>query len=808
MLYKIAIGSDLGTVENRELRWPAIANRLSRHEVAMKKGGRYFVGGGYTSTHRHEKNLISRSLLTLDIDDTDLSLVELGFLLEMKIDGAFVAYSTFSHSTEHPKIRIVVPLSREVSPDEYREVARTFAAPFGLTFDPCSYVPNQLMYLPACPDLTIAWSMVQDGDPWEVPAEIRSPVPDEDGDPDNMGALEKALANRPLDMSPDEVDAYLRAYPAQGLEYDDWIRVGAALHHQFEGDHDEGYQRWIRWSEQSDKHEPKQMAMKWRSFGRSVRIVTFASVIYHAREAGALPVAGGGEVSVVEQEAFESLCEQAAEVEGIGGYDKFKAKVQAMSLTTLPLDKRAMLADEVVKAWGKEAGLTKSDVKRALAPVKKKGGDVARMLVPVWAKHWIYVQMTCEFYNIELHYGIKREAFNATYGREIEAVTSEKTPADYTLNDCMIDIVVDAMFWPGAGMFFDYEGKRMLNTYRDTGIAPCLVMDPDGQTVVDLFMDHLRFTLADEGEQRMLIDFMAWIVQNPGQKINWAILLQGAQGVGKSYFGTVMTLILGEMARSLEPGALSGRFTGWAYGSVLNVIEEIRIAGESRYEVMDRLKPFISNSTIQIEEKGRDHRTVPNFCNYMAFTNHKDSIPLHQGDRRYAPLFSRVQSEAQLFAELGGEDGAAAYFTKLFNETERRADALAFFLRNWKVSADFNAKGRAPHTKARDVMIDLNVSPERTMVEDALLKHKCSVVAEGVLDVTWLTDLCRMEGDDLPKTRALSAILLDMGWEQVTGRRIWCGKTKKHHYVWHKGGEAEARKTVQAFHDDPDYCPF
>ena len=806
MLYKIAIGSDLGTVENRELAWPAIARRLSRHEVALKKGGRYFVGGSFTSSHRHEKNLRCRSMLTLDIDDAGLSLSELTFLLEMKIEGAFVAYSTFSHSPDHPKIRIVVPMSRDVSPDEYREVARTFAAPFGIKFDPCSFVPNQLMYLPACPDLSVAWSMVQDGDPWEVPADIKPPLPEE-GDPEEMGSLEKALANRPLDMSPDEVDAYLRAYPAQGLEYDDWLRVGAALNHQFQGS-DEGYQRWVRWSEQSDKHDPKQMPMKWRSFGRSVKIVTFASVIYHARESGALPEAGDGETNPVEQEAFEDLCEQAAAVEDVDSYDIFKAKVQSMSLAALPLDKRAMLADEVARAWGKDAGLTKTDVKRALAPAKKAKNGAVKIRIPGWAKNWVYVQKTCEFYNTELHYGIKREAFNATFGREVEAMVSEKTPADYVLHDCMIDTVVDVMFWPGAGMFFDYEGKRMLNTYRDTGIAPCLVMDPDGQSVVDLFMNHVRFTLADPDEQTLLIDFMAWVVQKPGQKINWALLLQGAQGVGKSYFGALMSLVMGEMARSVEPGALSGRFTGWAHGSVLNIIEEIRIAGENRYEVMDRLKPFISNPTIQIEEKGRDHRTVPNFCNYMAFTNHKDSIPLHQGDRRYAPLFSRVQSEAQLFAELGGESGAAAYFTKLFEESERRADALSRFLRDWQVSASFNAKGRAPHTKARDVMIDLNVSPERTMVEDALLKHKCPVVSDAVLDVTHLVDLCRMEGDELPKTRALSAILLDMGWEQVTGRRLWCGRTKRHHYVWHKGGEFDARKIVQTYHDDPDDCPF
>jgi hypothetical protein len=247
--------------------------------------------------------------------------------------------------------------------------------------------------------------------------------------------------------------------------------------------------------------------------------------------------------------------------------------------------------------------------------------------------------------------------------------------------------------------------------------------------------------------------------------MNWSLLLQGAQGVGKSYFGVVMMLVLGEMARNVEPSALSGRFTSWAHGATLIIVEEIRVVSESRYEIIDRLKPFIANATVQIEEKGRDHRTVPNFTSYLMFTNHKDALPLDQGDRRYAPLFSRVQTEQQLFRELGGVSGADDYFTHLFDESNRRPDALSRFLRDWQISPTFKAKGRAPHTKARDAMVSLAVSPERSMVEDVLDRHACRVIGDQVIDVTWLNRLVEGEGDEMPKPRALSAILLEMGYD-------------------------------------------
>jgi flagellin-specific chaperone FliS len=94
----------------------------------------------------------------------------------------------------------------------------------------------------------------------------------------------------------------------------------------------------------------------------------------------------------------------------------------------------------------------------------------------------------------------------------------EKPASVVALNDFKIPLVVDQMFWPGAGVTFDYEGKRMLNSYHCSGVEPCSAIDADGQRVIDMFMDHLRFTLSDEREQRILLDWMAYVIQNPGKR--------------------------------------------------------------------------------------------------------------------------------------------------------------------------------------------------------------------------------------------------------------------------------------------------
>lgn len=409
---------------------------------------------------------------------------------------------------------------------------------------------------------------------------------------------------------------------------------------------------------------------------------------------------------------------------------------------------------------------------------------------------------TCEFANTELNYAIKREAFNAKFDRMPECLTVELSASHMALTHFQIDTVVDSMYWPGANQIFTYDGLDMLNSYHKQGADLCDELDDDGKSVVDMFLKHIEFTLRDEREQTLLLDWLAYVYQNPGRRINWAMLLQGTQGTGKSYFVKVLQLLMGENVRNLDPMAIAGRFTGWAHGATVVAVEEIRISGTNKYEVLDRMKPFITNDTVQIEEKGRDHRTVPNFTNYLMLTNHKDAIPLTSGDRRYCVLFSRIQSEKQLFDYFGGEDKASSYFANLFDETKRRADAIGYFLSNHKISESFNPVGRAPDTNARKQMMEIAVSPERLALEDAIHKHACDAINDVVLDVTWLNNLCEIDGDEIPTKRALTAILLEMGYEQVDGRRVKIAKTGKLHYVWFNGIDSDTAKTkVREFHN-------
>ncbi|MEA4870893.1 MAG: virulence-associated E family protein [Christensenella sp.] len=111
------------------------------------KGG--FVGGQLRDNRRKRENVACRSMLTLDCDHADVGFI-VRFIAGCK--HAACIYTTHGHTPEAPRVRVLVPMSRDVTPDEFVAISRYFADEWGIDqFDECSYRPHQLMYWPTTP---------------------------------------------------------------------------------------------------------------------------------------------------------------------------------------------------------------------------------------------------------------------------------------------------------------------------------------------------------------------------------------------------------------------------------------------------------------------------------------------------------------------------------------------------------------------------------------------------------------------------------------------------------------------------------
>ncbi|GAB6174481.1 VapE family protein [Paradesulfitobacterium aromaticivorans] len=117
----------------------------ARQDSIKDIGG--FVGGALREGKRRNGNVLCRSMLTLDMD---YATPDTWAQIDSLYDWACCLYSTHKHTPEAPRLRLVIPLAREVSEDEYPALGRMVAKEIGIDmFDDTTYEPSRLMYWPS-----------------------------------------------------------------------------------------------------------------------------------------------------------------------------------------------------------------------------------------------------------------------------------------------------------------------------------------------------------------------------------------------------------------------------------------------------------------------------------------------------------------------------------------------------------------------------------------------------------------------------------------------------------------------------------
>ena len=160
------------------LRTPESAEEYAKmskadRDQAKDHGG--FVAGVLIGGRRKVDTVESRSMVSLDGDRIDTAFLD-GFEENMPYTAAL--YTTHSSTEEKPRVRIIIPMTRDTSPEEFAAVSRYLAQMLGIDyFDECSYLPNQLMYWPSTPMNGVFVYKETEG-PWLNPDDILNAHPE------------------------------------------------------------------------------------------------------------------------------------------------------------------------------------------------------------------------------------------------------------------------------------------------------------------------------------------------------------------------------------------------------------------------------------------------------------------------------------------------------------------------------------------------------------------------------------------------------------------------------------------------------
>lgn len=328
------------------------------------------------------------------------------------------------------------------------------------------------------------------------------------------------------------------------------------------------------------------------------------------------------------------------------------------------------------------------------------GFDKSAANSPDILERYVFVRSIKRIVEVPTIVELDREQFDFTLGPMFE----KGKPYDHVARNADFRRVETVTYWPGnLDLIVTDKFGSALNYWR----PPELSASPGP---VDPFLAHIDYLFPNvdqngkpiEGRSldgRILLFYLAHQVQRPGEKIHWAVLLEGDQGNGKSYFKEVMEIVLGERnVQVINADILQEKYTWWQRRAQLIVVEEMRTA--DRRELMDRLKTMITEKWCLIRDMWKPPYEQPNRFNLLFFTNHKDSLIIDNKDRRYCILKSSAPPHPK-----GNE-----YYSPLFAWTRRNGPALLHFLQNYDL-AGFEAKAHAPMTAGKRALILQSMLP-------------------------------------------------------------------------------------------------
>ena len=358
---------------------------------------------------------------------------------------------------------------------------------------------------------------------------------------------------------------------------------------------------------------------------------------------------------------------------------------------------------------------------------------------------------------------LKPEVFRIVYGGaefSLDASNFKMTKNAwdaYSGNHAFRPTMVDRVcFRPDLpeGEIVNVEGSFLVNTYRSI-----LTSVRKGNPLP--FLRHLELLLPDDRDRRILLSYLATLVQHKGRKVRWCPVLIGCEGNGKTVFIRCIEHAIG-LAYTHLPDArdIDNKFNAWLSGKLFIGVEEIHAGG--RVDISEALKPMITNPRGPIQAKGVDQVTQDNYANFICCSNHEDAVIKTKNDRRYAIMLT-AQSQA---SDINRDGMGGAYFPNLYSWLEKEGyEIVNYYLQNYKIEEEFNPLTlchRAPDTSGMAVAIKASMSPAEQEVYEAVQSERIGFKG-GFISSYRLTELFSENRLKIPKQK-YTRILRELGF--------------------------------------------
>lgn len=316
---------------------------------------------------------------------------------------------------------------------------------------------------------------------------------------------------------------------------------------------------------------------------------------------------------------------------------------------------------------------------------------------------------------------LKQDQFNAVFGGYLfeyhsgaNCKPTKKAWEAFTENHLIrYPIAHSTCFQPSEepGALVDRHGRKLVNAYVPVNM-PATPGDPGP------LLYHVSKLLPVQRDGEILISYMAACVQFKGKKFQWAPLIQGMEGNGKTLLTRCVAFCMGEKYVHMPPATEIGeKYNAWLFDTLLIGVEDIYIPEQKR-ELAEILKPMITATRYACRDMQKTQVMRDLVCNFMFNSNHKDAVRKTENDRHYCVFYTAQQTLNDLRRDGMDSD----YFRWLYGWLEGGGYAIVHhFLQNYQIPDELNpAKGavRPPETSStRQAIIESLGGVEQQILE-------------------------------------------------------------------------------------------
>ena len=258
-------------------------------------------------------------------------------------------------------------------------------------------------------------------------------------------------------------------------------------------------------------------------------------------------------------------------------------------------------------------------------------------------------------------------------------------------------------------------------------------LDDYDEDIISKYLKHIHDNIANGNDElyNYILNWISYILQNPGEKTGTCLVITGEQGTGKNTFTDVICNLMQRYSvRNLtDISHLVGKFNSVIENNKLIVCNELSSADSNLRMNADSLKSIITEKVSTVEAKYMEPRMVENVVNLIILSNHFDPVKVENGDRRYVVCnTNETHKDDQDYFGAIIDTFTEEFYQNLFTYfMKRNLDGV-----NLRI---------LPKTEAKAALIEANKSSIELFIQDFIIDFTKGFIVDDVYEyyVKWIS---------------------------------------------------------------------